>query len=145
MKKILFVLAVTVMGQVVIAQQAPADSVYRTQGKEHRKHGKMRRGGEAPMKALNLTDEQQGQLKEMRKANKAKKDAILADTKLNEEQKRSALKSIHQEEAGKIQQVLTDEQKAKFKELKEKRKRAKRAGKQPVTGVAAGSESPAIK
>jgi hypothetical protein len=65
---------------------------------------------------LDLSKEQKGQLKEMRKANKASKDAIMNDETLTDEQKKSKADSLKKGNARKMQGVLTDEQKKKWKE-----------------------------
>lgn len=69
-------------------------------------------------KQLNLTKEQKLKLKEITQGMKASKDAIENDASLSESAKKSKLRSLKKEQAQQIQAILTDEQKAKFRELK---------------------------
>lgn len=128
MKKILFLLLVTVMGQVALAQvKTPAETELNKSRNhataENKKHHKMGKHAKmAMMKELNLSDDQKAKLKEAREANKAKKEAILSDSKLTEEQKHEQLKEMHKAESKNMKGLLTDEQKKKMKEFKDKRK-----------------------
>ncbi|MCP9751212.1 hypothetical protein [Ferruginibacter sp. HRS2-29] len=73
------------------------------------------------LKQLDLTKEQKGKIKEMRKANKDSKDAIMNDETLTDEQKKSKVDSMKRGNARKMQGVLTDEQKQKWKEMRKKK------------------------
>lgn len=89
------------------------------------------------MKELNMTDDQKAKMKEMKEANKAKKEAIINDSKLTEDQKKQQLKDLHKAGAKDMQGVLTDEQKAKMKEMKAKRKGERKGKKgEPAPAVA---------
>lgn len=68
------------------------------------------------LKDLDLTKEQRSKLKEIRQANQATKEAIENNTKLSEEEKKKQLRALQKEQAQKIQSILTEEQKLKFKE-----------------------------
>lgn len=68
------------------------------------------------MKNLNLTKEQIGQLKEFHRSIKQKKDGIINDATLTEEQRKSKLKELHKEQKEKLNSVLTPEQKEKLRE-----------------------------
>jgi Spy/CpxP family protein refolding chaperone len=70
------------------------------------------------LKELNLTREQRGKLKEMRQANKAKKEEIDNDTKLSDTERQQKLKQLRQEQMQGMMSILTDEQKQKFKEMR---------------------------
>lgn len=76
------------------------------------------------LKELDLTKEQRSKLKEIRRENMAKKEAIENNSQLTEQEKKKQLKDLQQEQAKNIQAILTDEQKEKFKakrqELKKK-------------------------
>lgn len=128
MKRILFLLVVTVMSQVALAQvKAPAETELNKSSNpataENKKHHKIGKHAKmAMMKELNLSDEQKAKLKEAGDANKAKKEAILSDSKLTEEQKHEQLKEMHKSESKNMKGLLTDEQKKKMKEFKVKRK-----------------------
>ncbi|MEO5889537.1 MAG: hypothetical protein ABIQ31_04750 [Ferruginibacter sp.] len=74
------------------------------------------------MKELNLTKEQKSKLKEMRQANQSKKEEIINDGSLTEDQKQEKLKQIKRAAAMNLQGILSDEQKTKLKAMrKEKR------------------------
>ena len=67
------------------------------------------------LKELDLTKEQKSKLKEIRQDSKAKKEAIENNTRLSETEKKTQLHALQKEQAQKIQAILTDEQKEKFK------------------------------
>jgi periplasmic protein CpxP/Spy len=135
MKRILVLLVVTVMSQLSFAQVKPPVSTELSKSSnadaakgERKRHHKMdKQAKRAMMKELNLTADQKAKLKEMKEANKAKKEAILSDSKLTEEQKKEQLKEMHKGDGKNMQGVLTDVQKTKFKQLKEERKRARKS------------------
>lgn len=68
------------------------------------------------LKDLDLTKEQRSKLKEMRQANQAAKEAIENNAQLSDAEKKNQLRVLQKEQAQKIQSVLTEEQKLKFKE-----------------------------
>ena len=55
-------------------------------------------------------------------ANKEKRDAILSNSSLSETQKREQLKEMHKAQAQHLESLLTNEQKAKLKTMKDQRK-----------------------
>ncbi len=144
MKKIFFALAVIAMSQAAIAQEktqpAAADKSVSAQSMERKQHRKMHHDGMKAMKDLNLSEDQKAKMKEMRAANKEKKDAILSDSKLSEDQKKEQLKEMHKGQKDQMKNLLTDEQKTKMKELKEQRKNAKKANGKSITSAAPKSE-----
>ncbi|HMC99173.1 MAG TPA: hypothetical protein VKH37_03440 [Ferruginibacter sp.] len=73
------------------------------------------------MRELNLTKEQREKIKEIRQANQAKKEAIENDTTLTAEQKETRLRELKREMGQSMLPILNDEQKAKFKEMRDKR------------------------
>jgi|GEM_PF-913310 len=134
MKKVMVFMLAVFMGQLVFAQDAKPAEMNKTGEREmpggkgrHKMHKHEKR---EMMKQLNLSEEQKTKLKEMNAGNKEKKQAILNDTKLTEEQKKEQLRAIKKEQATNMQTVLTDEQKAKMKEvrLKMKEERKNRKG-----------------
>lgn len=66
-------------------------------------------------KELDLTREQKIKLKEIRQANKEKKEAIESNGQLSEDEKKKQLRELQKEQAKSIQAILTDEQKEKLK------------------------------
>ena len=71
---------------------------------------------------LDLSKEQKVKLKEINQSMKASKEAIENDTALSETAKKEKLRSLRKEQAFKIQAILTEEQKIKFRELRTKKK-----------------------
>ncbi len=67
------------------------------------------------LKELDLTREQNLKLKEIRQANKTKKEAIESNGQLSEDEKKKQFRELQKEQAKAIQAILTDEQKEKFK------------------------------
>lgn len=130
MKRIFVLLAITFMGQLVSAQEkesTPAE-LNKTKTEKNGFHkGKHKK--DAMMKELNLSEDQKAKLKEMREANKSKRDAIKNDSKLTDEQKKEQMKALKEEQKKGMQGVLTDEQKSKMKEMKAKMKEEKKGRK----------------
>lgn len=73
-------------------------------------------------KALALTDTQKDQLKQVHQDEKAKLDALRADTSLTRDQKRSQLKAIRLEARQKLNTILSPEQQEKMKKFRAQRK-----------------------
>src|SRR6476659_8559450 len=61
----------------------------------------------AMMQELNLTKEQQGQMKEFKRSMKQKKEDINNDQSLTEAQKKAKLKELHKEKKQKMNAILT--------------------------------------
>ena len=122
MKKIVMLVTLTMMSYFVFAQQKQDSTTAPMEKKHHRGgiHGKK------TMQDLNLSEDQKKQLKEMKLADKEKKEAILNDSKLTEEQKKDQLKKLHGQRAKDMQAVLTEEQKTKMKAMKEKMRAEKK-------------------
>ena len=73
------------------------------------------------IRELNMTREQKIKLNELRQSNKAKQEAISNDDKLTPEQKETRLRALKREQAGNMQTILNDEQKAKMKAMWQER------------------------
>ncbi len=82
------------------------------------------------IQSLNLTKEQQGQLKEFHRSMKQQKEAIDNDASLTTEQKEAKMKALHKEQKEKLNSILTPEQ---MEQLKEQRKNAKMNKEIPLT------------
>jgi len=85
-----------------------------------RHHGGPGGGGgpERLAKELNLTQDQQNQLKPVFQEMHAKVKAVRDDSSLSQEQKHAKIKEIRDANKPKIEAVLTPEQKQKFESLK---------------------------
>ncbi len=92
---------------------------------ENRQHMAGRHERKAMMKQLNLSEEQKTRLREMNAGNKEKRQAILQNSQLTEEQRRAQLKELRQSEKAHLREVLTDDQKARMKDLQLKRREMK--------------------
>lgn len=79
--------------------------------KEKGMHDKM----EAALDSLNLTDDQKAKVKDILADAKTKRQAVVSDTSLNEEQKRAKMKELHEGMMSKLNEVLTPEQQAELK------------------------------
>jgi Spy/CpxP family protein refolding chaperone len=100
-------------------------------GMPGRGFGKNAEGGPGPgmggnlaehlAKQLNLTAEQQNQLKPVFEETQAKMKEVWADTSLSMEQKHAKGKEIREANRAKIEAVLTPEQKQKFESLRPQR------------------------
>ncbi len=70
------------------------------------------------LKELDLTKDQKAKVKEIRQAGKAAKEAIENNAELNEADKKKQLRLLQKDQTQKVQAILTEEQKAKFKASK---------------------------
>ncbi len=134
MKKLFVVAAAVVMGQLAFAQTTEEKSAdikkeptNAQPGKEWRHKGF---GQGQAVKDLNLTDDQKAKLKDMNAGVEAKRQGILNDTKLTDEQKKAMLRELRAKQAENLKSVLTDEQKAKLKEQKMEMKAQKKDWKE---------------
>lgn len=75
-------------------------------------------GGRGGMKSLGLSDSQKAQLKGIREDAKKQRDAIKNDSSLSENQKKAKLKELRTATRGKVDSVLTPEQREKMKQLR---------------------------
>ena len=70
-------------------------------------------------KELNLTDEQKEKLKPILQSQSDDLRALRNDTSLTQQQKRAKMKDLHEKYAPQINAVLTPEQQAKWKQMKQ--------------------------
>jgi periplasmic protein CpxP/Spy len=68
---------------------------------------------------LNLTDDQKGKIKPILQDQMRQMKAVHEDSSLSEEQKRAKMKSVHESLHDQINAVLTPEQQAKFKQMRQ--------------------------
>jgi periplasmic protein CpxP/Spy len=90
------------------------------------KHAAMHHNGESAdqhlqmlSEKLNLTDDQKAKLKPILQDQMQQVKAVREDTSLSQEQKRAKMKSIHESLHEQINAVLTPEQQAKFKQMRQ--------------------------
>jgi len=65
---------------------------------------------------LNLSDDQKGKLKDVFTDAKSKREAIMNDSSLTADQKKDKMKSLREDTMGKINEVLTPDQRNQLKE-----------------------------
>ena len=75
----------------------------------------------ALMQELNLSTEQQAKVKEMRNGFKTKADALRNDQSLTQEQRRTKLHELMQQQQAQLKTTLTKEQQEKLKALRQER------------------------
>jgi hypothetical protein len=74
------------------------------------------------MKELNLSKEQKIKLRNLKRDNKTKMDAINNDAALTETDKKAKLKELKKQQLAATMSVLNEEQKAKLKQLRKEKK-----------------------
>lgn len=126
MKRVFVLLAVTAMTQLGFAQQTkPTENASQENSKmNHKGHGKKNwREKKKMMDELNLTNDQKAKMKEMKQVNKEKRQAILDDKSLTEDQRKNQLKDLNKTHHEAFKGILSDEQKEKMKTIKRQHKR----------------------
>ena len=117
---ILLLLAISCTGfaqiQRIVVKQKP-DSTAPKQAPENKDGSR-----KEMFRELNLSKEQKAKMKEINQSMKVSKEAIENDAALSDTEKKEKLRSLRKDQAFKIQAVLTEEQKIKFRELRAKKK-----------------------
>lgn len=126
MKKILFLVAITIstlttMAQVQRKGRFAKNNSDSTAALANADKGD-RQGKRDKLKELNLTKEQRGKIKAMNQANKAKKDEIQNDTKLNDTERQAKLQELRKQQLESTSNILTAEQKEKMKAMRKAKK-----------------------
>jgi Spy/CpxP family protein refolding chaperone len=125
MKKTAFFLAFSFISLLSLAQvqrvvtPKPADSLSRLNGSPDEKNNRGNR--KQMMRELNLTREQRGKIKEIRQSNMAKRDEINNNDSLTPAQKEAKLRELKRSQAQSTMSILSDEQKAKAKAIRQGR------------------------
>jgi periplasmic protein CpxP/Spy len=70
---------------------------------------------QAALDSLNLTDDQKAKVKDILADTKTKRQAVLTDASLTEDQKRAKMKELHEATLAKMNEVLTPDQQAELK------------------------------
>ncbi|MBI2681864.1 MAG: hypothetical protein HYX26_01350 [Acidobacteriales bacterium] len=92
---------------------------------------------------LNLTEQQKQQMETFRKEQRAKLDALRADTTLTEEQKREQMRSYREQFRTQMESILTPEQKQRMKKWKQEHKgEGMRGGKHGKRGHRGPDQGP---
>lgn len=82
------------------------------------------------MQELNLTGDQQAQIKKIHQEARAKMDAVNADSSLSDADKQAKIRAIHRASMKQVHAVLTPEQREQLRE-KMRERRAARHQQQP--------------
>jgi Spy/CpxP family protein refolding chaperone len=109
--------------QRVVPQRKAADSSFMSRSPEYNGPASMER--RQMMNELNLTREQRVKMKEIRQSGMARQEAVSNDDKLTPVQKEDKLRELKREQARDMQSVLTDEQKAKLRNLQQQKRQLK--------------------
>ncbi len=80
---------------------------------------------QAAVESLNLTDDQKAKVKDIFADAKAKRQTVLSDSSLTDEQKKAKMKELHASTMAKLNEVLTPDQQAELKTKIEAAKAAK--------------------
>lgn len=103
-----------------------AQSSQESQGPTPDKHAGMHHNGESVdqhlqmlSEKLNLTDDQKAKLKPILQDQMQQMKAVREDSSLSEQQKRAKMKSIHDSLHDQINAVLTPDQQAKFRQMRQ--------------------------
>ena len=68
------------------------------------------------VKQLNLNDDQKDKLKEVFAGSRSKRESIMNDSSLTDDQKREKMKLLHQDTMSKVNHILTPDQQEQLKE-----------------------------
>lgn len=104
-------------------QSAPAQQAAPVPGQRMHGHEKM-------LESLNLTEDQQAQIKKIHEDAKAKAAAVSADTSLSAADKQAKIRAIHRAIMKQVHAVLTPEQRQQLRE-KMRERRGARGQQQP--------------
>ena len=83
-------------------------------------------------KSLDLTADQQAQIKPILENGDAQMKQLWQDQSLSQQDRHTKMQTIHQDTHSKIEAVLTDTQKQKFVEMQEKRQQHMQSGAAPA-------------
>jgi Spy/CpxP family protein refolding chaperone len=121
MKKLIIVLVLPLYINVASAQirrtptpSNPADSMQMNSGNNQQKESRKEMFDE-----LNLTKDQRAQIKQIQQSRKAERDAISNSDSLSADQKQMKLKEFRKETEQSINAILTDDQRMKWKQMKQ--------------------------
>jgi len=68
------------------------------------------------VKELNLNDDQKDKLKDVFANSRTKRETIMNDSSLTDDQKREKMKTLHQDTMSRVNHILTPDQQAQLKE-----------------------------
>ena len=130
-------LPVAALAQTANSGTASGDSATATSAQDE-KRGEGRERGEKFAKELNLTSDQQADLKSIRESAKQQVQAIKNDSSLTSEQKKAKFQELRKSTHEQMMAKLTPDQQAKFKEMRKEHRGHRRHGRK---GEAAGDKT----
>src|SRR3954470_9685647 len=101
---------------------------------QQNERGERRERGEKLAKELNLTPEQQAELKSIRENAKQQTQAIKNDTSLTPDQKKAKFQDLRKSTHEQMMAKLTPDQQAKFKEMRKEHRGHRRHGHKGEAG-----------
>jgi len=101
---------------------------------QQNERGERRERGEKLAKELNLTPEQQAELKSIRENAKQQTQAIKNDTSLTPDQKKAKFQDLRKSTHEQMMAKLTPDQQAKFKEVRKEHRGHRRHGHKAEAG-----------
>ena len=107
------------MNAILTPDQQAKMKTFRKEGKQNHQ---MRKGSPQMMQQLDLTADQQTQMKALHETMQQQRNAIKNDASLSADQKKDKMKELHQTQMEKVNTILTPEQQAKMKAFREQRK-----------------------
>ena len=113
-------LAVMLAGPAVFAESTTPASTTTTAAGPHK--------GMKLIKELGLSKDQLKQIKSIRSTAKSQIATIKADTTLSDADKKAKIKEVHKDSMKQIQAILTPDQLAKLKQLRQERREEKKSG-----------------
>jgi Spy/CpxP family protein refolding chaperone len=122
------IILMLMLGQAATAQQPPvADTATKKYGshpygKRGERSKKMAEANREMMKQLNLSEDQQRQLRDLRQGEMATMQKLRNDTTLTPQARKDRMKSIRDEHLEKMKQLLTPEQFNKMQEFRKQQK-----------------------
>jgi Spy/CpxP family protein refolding chaperone len=96
---------------VPAALAKPQASPPQNAGKEMGMHGRL----QSVVESLNLTDDQKAKVKDIFADSKTKRQALMDDSSLNDDQKKAKMKELHEGTLAKLNGVLTPDQQTELK------------------------------
>jgi protein CpxP len=118
------------IAQTATDTQGSTTNSTQTQGKHWRHHGK--RDHMARMaKKLNLSQDQQNQLKPIFEKQHEQAKAIKNDSSLTPDQKKEKFQSLRQDTMAQMNNILTPEQQQQWQQMKAKHHHHEKSGEQP--------------
>ncbi len=132
MKKMKWIVAAAfgLLSVTAMAQTRPAPTNAGEKTEMHQRHGKTGRWHENLKEyeaKLQLSPEQVSQWQALQETRKAEMKALRDNTALSKEDKKAQMKSLHQNTRTELQKILSEEQYAKYQEIRKQKMQERKA------------------